>query len=277
MNKSKSLWCGRVYLAHICWLSIFCVIGMTNAQVSLSPLYAKLGPAPNGQTQTTFRISNGSNNALRFRATFKYFTFDERGIKTTEEVNAESDLSSYLRAAPLEFEVPAYNEQIIRVIALVPPSALDKEMRAALVLEPLDNTSVDAKSKSGNITGQLSFEYRFIAQLYISPADSTFLEIREASQDSDGNLQVVVSNTGAASGVSGVTWQLSHNNQIIGASETSDRFVVLTKSERTRNLAEGINLPPGEYTLTGTFGVDDGGEPPVILNPQPFTKTFTVK
>ena len=55
------------------------------------------------------------------------------------------------------------------------------------------------------------------------------------------------------------------------------RFLVLPDSQRTVTLSEGIRLESGEYTLTGIFGLDDGNEPPVVLNPQPFTETFTVK
>ena len=38
-----------------------------------------------------------------------------------------------------------------------------------------------------------------------------------------------------------------------------------------------LRSSPVTNTLTGTFGTEDGGEPPIVLNPQPFSKTFTVK
>lgn len=264
---------------------IFCLFfalltDFATAQVSVSPLLRRLEIGQTGQTQTTFAVFNGSSEPVRFRATFSPFNFDRNGLALLEPGEAvEGDLSPYLRAAPLEFTVPPSSEQNIRVIALVPPSAAAGELRAALSVEPLvDTTTPLAENPGAGATGTVRYIYRFVAQIYANaPGGSATLELGEAHHDPEGGLQLDISNSGTVSGISNTTWQLRRGDETVATSEEPARYIVLPDGTRTATLAEDLTLEPGDYTLTGTFGVEDGGEPPVVLNPQPFTQTFTVE
>lgn len=251
------------------------IFGSSNAQIGLAPLYVRLSPTESSPTQTIFTVINGSDKSIRFRAVFSPYTF--KGTTIQYESTSESDLSPYLRAAPLEFEVPAFSEQAIRVVALVPPSLLENELRAALVLEPLLDTQLNDSNSNGSLTGQVAYSYQFIAQMFLGQSGSVEVDIKNVKYSSDQNVQLAVSNSGTTSGITNINWELTMADKQVASSEQATRFVVLTKGERVYNLIQGINLTPGTYTLTGTFGTEDGGEPPVVINPQPFTKTFTVK
>ena len=260
-------------------ISLFCLMAMSlgNAQISLAPLYAKLEPEPNGQMQTTFVVANDSDEPVRFRARFSPFNFDETTIQLLDNIDDGSDLSSYLRAAPLEFEIPAFGSQIIRIIALVPPSILAEELRAALILEPLLDESTFQQSNNDALSGQILLTYRFAAQIYIGGAGTANMQIKNVKYNPDEGMRVIISNDTSVSGIINVEWKLLQEEKEVAESQEPARFIVLKQDQRTNVLASSLELKPGEYTLTGTFGTEDGGEPPVVLNPQPFTKTFTVK
>ena len=252
---------------------------VAGAQVSVSPLYERLELTETGQVQATFSVTNGSPEAVRFRASFLPFRFGEASIELIEDGNVvEGDLSPYLRAAPLEFEVPPSGEQVVRVIALVPPSAIETELRAALVVEPLVDTTTPLEEAGEDVTGRVLYTYRFIAQLYASQSDvQAALSIENPVYTPESGLSLVYANGGSVSGIGNTTWQLKRGEEVVLASEEAERFIVLPGDTRNGVLAENLRLAPGDYTLTGIFGVEDGGEPPVVLNPQPFTQGFTVE
>ena len=58
-----------------------------------------------GKRNRPLRFSTVSDEPMRFRARFVPFDFDDSGLVLLEDGQvAENDLSTYLRAAPLEFE-----------------------------------------------------------------------------------------------------------------------------------------------------------------------------
>ena len=268
----------RAFIRHLILLLWICV-SSASAQVSVSPLYTRVELNEVGQAQATFSVSNGSTDPVRFRASFLPFDLTGPSLELGQESSAsESDLSPYLRAAPLEFEVPPSGEQVIRVIALVPPSAIETELRAALVIEPLTDVTTPLESVEDEVSGQVLYTYRFIAQIYMNQAGSqSSLDINDVVYDSENGLSVNYFNTGLTSGIGSTSWELMKDDQVLLKSQEPNRFIVLPKGTRTGIISQDLTLEPGEYTLTGIFGTEDGGEPPVVLDPQPFTKTFTVK
>lgn len=255
-------------------------VSFVTAQVSVSPLLHRFEIGQTGQTQTTFTVFNGSAEPVRFRATFSPFNFANNTVTLLDPGAANaSDLSPYLRAAPLEFAVPASSEQNIRVIVLLPPSAVGEELRAALTIEPLDETpSVSVPQSQGGVTGTVSFIYRFVAQIYASqPGGNADITLGELKYNPEDGLLLGLANSGNITGISNTVWQLTRGGEAIVSAEQPARYLVIPGGRRTATLTEDLRLEPGDYTLTGTFGTEDGGEPPVVLNPQPFTKTFTVK
>lgn len=269
----------RLHKLIVCLLFVVS-LGVTAAQVSVAPLLRRLEIGQTGQVQTTFTVYNGSPEPVRFRATFSPFNFADNTVTLLDPgTQNANDLSPYLRAAPLEFTVPASSEQNIRVIMLLPPSALEDELRAALTIEPLNEAPpVSVPQVQGGVTGTVSFVYRFVAQIYASQAGGTAdITLGELEYTPEGELLLGLSNTGNITGISNTIWQLTRGGTAVMTSEEPARYLVLPEDARIATLAENLRLEPGEYTLTGTSGTEDGGEPPIILNPQPFTKTFTVE
>lgn len=260
------------------FLCLFAV-GYVDAQASMSPLFVKMEISQGGPAQATFSVFNGSQDPVRYRASFQPFTFGTSLELLEAGVGDEADLSPYLRAAPLEFEVPAGSEQIIRVIALVPPSAAAQELRSALVVEPLIDTTTPAEEAGeGEVTGRVFYTYRFVAQIYANtPGGTASLAVAEARYDGESGLQLGFTNSGAISGISNTNWRLLRGEEEVATAQAPGRYLILPDSSRTVVLDETLQLEPGEYTLTGDFGLDDGNEPPVVLDPQPFTQTFTVE
>lgn len=244
----------------------------------MSPLLIRLDVGQSGASQATFSVFNGSPEPIRYRASFFPFRFDTSLELIESGESLDSDLTPYLRAAPLEFEVPSGGEQVIRVVALIPPSVAARELRSALVVEPLiDTTTPPEEDTEDAITGRVFYTYRFVAQIYASaPGGSAALAPGEVRYTRENGLQFDIFNSGTISGISNTVWQLERGGETVATSEEPARYIVLPNGTRTAILAEDLQLESGDYTLTGTFGVEDGGEPPVVLNPQPFTQTFTV-
>ena len=268
------------YLFALFGLTVFfSSLGYVQAQASMSPLFVKLEISQTGTSQATFSVFNGSAEPVRYRASFQPFTFGKSLELIEGDAPVEADLSPYLRAAPLEFEVPAGSEQTIRVIALVPPSVAAEELRSALVVEPLiDTTTPPEESEEGAVTGRVFYTYRFIAQIYASaPGGTATVSVMDAKYNREDGLQLGFANNGSVSGISNTNWRLMQGKKEVAVSENPGRYLILPDSTRTVVLTENLELKPGDYTLMGDFGLDDGGEPPVVLNPQPFSKTFTVK
>lgn len=198
----------RSYMNRLIRLSLFAAFfffsSSVYAQASMSPLFARVEIGEAGAAQVTFSVFNGSPDPVRYQASFKPFTFKKTLEVLEGDSPSDSDLSPYLRAAPLEFEVAANSEQTLRVIALVPPSLATQELRSALVVEPVIDTTTPAElTGEGEVTGRVFYTYRFVAQIYASaPGGTAAVSIDQAHYDRESGLQLDYVNSGNVSGIS---------------------------------------------------------------------------
>lgn len=242
-------------------ISVSAVLGMhllapspAVAQVSLSPLVLETQTV-RGQAREAISVTNHSNQPFRARIITAPFTYEPTGGFTTLEAGVSHDLTPYLFFSPTELVVPANSTRQIRLMTQFPPDAVQQEYRAVILTEPLQaQRTEDGGIKVNTIT-------RVAATLYVRNGELTpELAVESASWDSHTQrLQMMASNSGAASVRPVANWTLSQGETVVASgrsratavvAKSSRRFELVPSAETAQTLAQ---LSPGIYQLRGEF------------------------
>lgn len=246
------------------------------AQIGVSPLVIQ-EQAERGQAQGIINVRNTTNEPIRVRVYTEPFVYDrEKGFQTVE--THEADLTPYLRFSPTEMTIPAGAERRVRFVAQFPPSLLDREYRAAIFSETLQETQNNQQNSVGIIA-------RIGVTVYVRKGNlQPNLTVDSASYNAKENLVgLLVKNTGEATALPKVIWQISQNGSTIVSGETPETTVMarldriinlsLIKQEENTQKQEKINLKKGEYQLTGQLVWQEGNNNPTII---PFETKISV-
>lgn len=220
--------------------------GAAQAQMSVSPLVIE-AQANRGQAQAIINVTNTSNQPFRGRVYAESFTYGDNGFQILD--SSPSDLTPYLQFSPRELTVPPGVQRRIRLITRFPPSLPEGEYRAVVFTETLQETT-DSGGNSVALTARIG------TTVYVRQGDlSPNLAVENASWNSEqGQIQVLVQNTGMASARPAVSWTLKQGNGVVETGNLKPTGIV-AESERQflLNYPNPGQLAAGQYQLTGEF------------------------
>lgn len=246
------------------------------AQIGVSPLVIQ-EQTQRGQAQGIINVRNTTNEAIRVRVYTEPFIYErEKGFQSIEI--SEADLTPYLRFSPTEMTIPAGAERRVRFVAQFPPSLPDREYRAAIFSETLQQ-SQDNQQNSVAIIARIGVTV-YVRKGNLQPN----FNVDSASYNPQENLVgLLVKNIGEATALPKVIWQLNQNGSSIVTGESAETTVMaqsdriinlnLVKLNETTQKEEKINLKKGEYQLTGQLVWQEGNNNPTII---PFQTKISV-
>jgi len=250
----------------------------TYGQIGVSPLVIQEN-AQRGRAQGIINVRNTTNEEIRVRIYTEPFIYErEKGFQSVETYAA--DLSPYLRFSPTEMIIPANAGRRVRFVAQFPPNLPDQEYRAAIFSETLQQAQ-DGEQNTVGIIARIGVTV-YIRKGSLQPNLSTESATYDRTQN---NLRLLVTNSGEATVLPKVVWQLNQNGEPIARGETpettvmagSDRLLNLTliKKDPQTQQDQPIILNKGEYTLGGQLVWQEGNNNSNII---PFeTKIFVDK
>lgn len=246
------------------------------AQIGVSPLVIQEN-AERGKAQGIINVRNTTNEEIRVRIYTEPFIYErEKGFQSTQ--TSEADLSPYLRFSPTEMTIPPGAERRVRFVAQFPPSLPDKEYRAAIFSETLRQAQ-DGEQNSVGIIARIGVTV-YVRKGSLLPNLTT----ETASYDrTENNLRLLVKNSGEATALPKVVWQLKQNGSTIATGESPETTVMaggdrilnlaLTKKDEATGQEQPITLKQGEYVLTGQLVWQEGNNNPNII---PFETKISV-
>lgn len=222
-----------------------------HAQVGLSPLviYTEF---EQGQAQGVISVRNDSNEPFRARVYAEAFTYDrDTGFQTLPE-ESPGNLVPYLQFSPRELNVPPATERRIRFIANVPPSIEDREYRAVLFTERLEE--VEVVDNNSQLIGVVA---RVGSTVYAHKGDLTppSFQAKDAILSApDNQLQLLVENQGEISARPTANWRLQQAGVEL-AQGSVPPWGIIGGSERYMPLVlpESMELASGQYQVSGDF------------------------
>ncbi|WPF88489.1 hypothetical protein WEU38_17035 [Cyanobacterium aponinum AL20118] len=250
-----------------------------------NPTYAQIGVSPlviqenteRGKAQGIINVRNTTNEPIRVRVYTEPFIYDrEKGFQTVE--TNEADLSPYLRFSPTEMTIPPGAERRVRFLAQFPPSLPDQEYRAAIFSETLRQAQDNQQNTVGIIAriGVTVYVRKGSLQPNLTPETATY-------NPQDNTIRLLVKNTGEATALPKIAWQLNQNGSTIATGEApettvmagSDRIINLALIEKDEATQEDkpIRLNKGQYQLSGQFVWREGNNNPNII---PFETTISI-
>lgn len=246
------------------------------AQIGVSPLVIQ-EQAEKGQAQGIINVRNTTNESVRVRVYTQPFVYDrEKGFQTVE--TSEADLTPYLRFSPTEMTIPAGAERRVRFVAQFLPSLPDGEYRAAIFSETLQQ-SQDSQQNTVGIVARIGVTV-YVRKGNLQPN----LIVDSATYNGKENLVgLLVKNTGKATVLPKIVWQIKENGSPIVSGEVPET-TVMAQNDRIINLSlikqgennqkpEKVTLKKGQYQLTGQLVWQEGNSNPTII---PFETKISV-
>ena len=217
------------------------------AQVGLSPLVIE-AEAERGQTQGVINVRNTSNQEFRARVYAEPFTYDpETGFQILPE-ESPSNLAPYLQFSPRELVIPPGVTRRVRFVVRFPPSLEDREYRAVLFTESLEETTVSSGGVNVGVTARIG------ATVYVCKgAFAPELTVESASWNPALNQpQILVANRGGASARPTADWTLRQAGVTVATGNIPPSGVIAgSERQLTLEISEELSLAAGAYQLTG--------------------------
>lgn len=230
-------------------LSSLLLPNIAQAQVGLSPLIIE-SKLDKGKAEGVITVTNPEKETFRARVYPELFIYDpEAGFKIIPA--DQSSIIPYLQFSPRELEVPANKERKVRFIIRTPPSLPDGEYRVVIFTENLKQSDIKQGQFTTAIVARVGTVV-FIRKGNVSPK----LTIDSAKYNpKKQGLELIVKNTGTATGYGVINWKLKQGNQEItsgvmpkvSTSVNSQRNMILPYPTKPDQPA----LKPGKYQLTG--------------------------
>lgn len=248
----------------------------TSAQIGVSPLVIQEN-AERGRAQGIINVRNTTNEEIRVRIYTEPFIYErEKGFQSVE--TNEADLSPFLRFSPTEMAIPPNAERRVRFLAQFPPSLPDGEYRAAIFSETLRQAQ-DGEQNTVGIIARIGVTV-YVRKGSLVPNLTTETASYDRTQNS---LRLLVKNSGEATALPKVVWQVRQNGSTIATGETPETTVMaggdrifnltLSKKDEQTGQEQPITLKQGEYVLTGQLVWQEGNNNANII---PFETKITV-
>jgi P pilus assembly chaperone PapD len=220
------------------------------AQLAISPMVIE-EVANQGQAQGVITLYNSGAEPFRARVYARPFTYGRDGIQVLD--NSPQDLTPYLLFSPRELVVEPGQTRRIRVVSRLLPSMGEGEYRAILFTEKLDAVPTD-----GDDPLSVAIIPRIGVTMYVRQGDlAPNLQVLEAiAQPAEGQISLLVSNSGDATVRPTATWALLQNGHTLGSGALLETTVMAGGDRHLPiNYQADLEAPlsPGTYTLSGTL------------------------
>lgn len=219
------------------------------AGILLKPIFLVV-ETERGQGKGILTLKNTGSQPLRVRLSADPYTYTEKGeFQRLKPGTQNSDLTPYLRFAPQEISIAAYQEQKVRLVSLLPPSLPDGEYRAAVTVENLNNSTQDGLS--------VGFSLRLVSLINVHKGElqAKFKTAQANYKPALKHLQLLVHNQGEATARPDIIWTLKQGKTKIASGKTTAVLLAKHKRNIVLNNLEGkdLKLEKGIYQLTGEF------------------------
>lgn len=227
------------------------------AQVGLSPLVIHT-ELEQGQAQGVISVRNASDQPFRARVYAEAFTYErETGFQTLPE-DSLGNLVPYLQFSPHELVVPPSTERRIRFVAHLPPSMEDREYRAVIFTERLEEVEV----LDNNSQQAIGVVARVGTTVYTRKGDlvpPAFQAHEVLWNDQNNQIQLLVENQGEISARPRANWRLRQEGVELAQGNVPPWGIIAGRERyMPLELPSSLVLAPGEYQVSGDFVLEEG-------------------
>lgn len=230
-----------------CLLSVCILIPqIANAQVTAFPMVLEL-ESKRGKSKGSINIKNEGNAAFRARVYAAPFTYNKNGFESLE--SSPKDLTPYLTFSPRELVVQPGQTRTIRVVSRFLPSMAQGEYRAVIFTENLQVTETKKGSATIGIVPRIGMTV-YARHGELSP-NFTVKDVRLNPENKQ--IQLLVKNSGEATGFPQTNWILTQGETQIGKGKVSDTTVI-AEGERYITISTPFKdkqISAGSYQLSG--------------------------
>jgi len=215
-------------------------IRLVHAQMQIEPMVIETQTVK-GKTSGVIDITNMGTEVLQVRVYSSPFTYNLDGFK--ELKMSSQDLTPYLVYSPRELTIQSGQKRRVRLNMRFLPSTLPGEYRAMIFTEQVIAKEITLdKPKVGIIP-------RIGVAVYVRHGDVTpQLTVGNAAYQ-NSRVVLLVNNTGKATALTNVSWNLSQAGKEVAADKTQPITVI---AEGKRNIElDKRELKAGTYQISG--------------------------
>jgi P pilus assembly chaperone PapD len=177
-------------------------------QFSVAPMVTITGGQGNSQ-KGSINVVNKGKEPLRVRIYAESFTYDAKKGFVFIPADERSAVP-YLQFSPREMEIPPGVTRNVRVAVTLPANLPDREYRAAIFIEDLQEQSV------GTVSGSTVSIKARVASVFFFSKGSTDADVQVSAAVWDASSQrvnLVMSNKGSRTAYPEVIWKLEKNGK----------------------------------------------------------------
>ncbi len=223
-------------------------VGMVHAQMQIEPMVIETQTVK-GKTSGVIDITNTGTEILQVRVYSSPFTYNLDGFKELQ--TSPQDLTPYLIYSPRELTIQPGQKRRVRLNIRFLPSTLSGEYRAMIFTEQVIAKEVTStKPKVGIIP-------RIGAAVYVRHGDVTPQLTVGSAAYQNNRVVLLVNNTGKATALTSVSWNISQAGKEVAADKTQP-FTVIAEGKRNIEL-DKREMKAGTYQISGelTWGAEE--------------------
>lgn len=238
---------------NICKLLITTIIFLNilplkplNANLSLAPIYLEITNNQQSRNTGVLTVGNTSDQPIRISLSTTFFNYDYNGV--FQRLNTgEYDLTNYLIYTPREITIPPHNFQRIRLQTTLPSNLPEGEYRVAIFAETLQTNANQNSNYQVNLTTRIG------SAIYVRNGNlSPNINISTVNFNPENQqLRLLVNNTGNATAIANIKWQLSQNGNVTITGKGGGSYLPNSETNSLLKPDQNVNLTGENYQLTG--------------------------